>query len=119
LALLLAFSLLIRAKPNEKSLNDLVHELVALLVLNGGTFRQSPYVAPIRQSQVLVHPDWIIVIELDASPLLEIPLAKVRHVVSCENPARGWLNPFFTNRIEAAASLFQAGKGRFSSGERR
>lgn len=79
---LLAFSLLARAKPLVKSVDALAHELSALIVLNGGIFRQSPDSTPIRQVQILVHPERIIVMGPRERLLLEIPLAKVRNLVA-------------------------------------
>lgn len=81
--LLLAFSLLIRAKPAVKSVDVLTRELNALIVLNGGIFRQSPDSAPIHEAQILVHPEQIIVLGPRDSRLLEIPLAKVRNLAAC------------------------------------
>ena len=80
--LLFAFSLLIRAKPAEKSMDALAHELGALLVLNGGVFRQSPDSLPIEQSQIFVRPDQIIVLGPRENRMLEIPLGKVRSLAA-------------------------------------
>jgi hypothetical protein len=76
--LFLAFSLLIRAKPVVKSMDALAHEMSALIVLNGGIFRQPPDPAPIHQAQIFVHPEHIIVLGPRERRLLEIPLGKVR-----------------------------------------
>jgi hypothetical protein len=76
--LLFAFSLVVRAKPEVKSLDGLAHELSALIVLNGGIFRQSPDFTPIPQAQIFVHPEQIIVLGPRERRLLEIPLGKVR-----------------------------------------
>jgi hypothetical protein len=81
--LLLAFSLLIRAKPAVKSMDALAHELSALIVLNGGIFRQSPDSIPIESAQILVHPERIIVLGPRQRRLLEIPLAQVRNLAAC------------------------------------
>ena len=78
--LLVAFSLLARAKPVVKSVDALAHELSALIVLNGGVFRQSTESPPVRQVQILVHPERIIVMGPRERLLLEIPLAKVRNL---------------------------------------
>jgi len=77
-SLLLAFSLLIRAKPMVKSPDALAHELGALVVLNGGMFRLSPDSTPTRKSQLFVHPERIIVLGPRENLLVEIPLAKVQ-----------------------------------------
>ena len=80
--LLFAFSLLVRAKPVVKSVDALTHELSALIVLNGGIFRQSPDSTPIHEAQILVHPEQIIVLGPRERRLLEIPLAKVRNLAA-------------------------------------
>jgi len=80
--LLLAFSLLIRAKPAVKSKDALADELSALIVLNGGIFRRSPDSTPIRQAQIFVHPEQIIVLGPRERRLLEIPLTKVRKLAA-------------------------------------
>jgi hypothetical protein len=80
--LLFAFSLLVRAKPLEKSADALTEELGALVVLNGGTFRENPDSPPIRDSRVFVHPEQIIVLGPSESRLLEIPLGKVRNLAA-------------------------------------
>lgn len=46
--LLFAFSLLLRAKPEETSVDALARELNALIVLNGGEFRLSPDSIPLE-----------------------------------------------------------------------
>ena len=80
--LLFAFSLLVRAKPVGKSTDALAHELGALIVLNGGIFRQSLDSTPVQQAQILVHPEQIIVLGPREQRLLEIPLAKVRNLAA-------------------------------------
>ncbi len=80
--LLLAFSLLVRAKPPAKSADALAQELGALVVLNGGTFRQSTDSLPVSQAQVFVSSDQIVVVGARESILLEIPLAKVRRLTA-------------------------------------
>jgi hypothetical protein len=78
--LFFAFSLLVRAKPEVKSTDAQAAELSALIVLNGGIFRQFPDSTPINQAQIFVHPERIIVLGPCESLLLEIPLAKVRNL---------------------------------------
>ncbi|MFZ0964471.1 MAG: hypothetical protein WAO35_26710 [Terriglobia bacterium] len=80
--LLFAFSLLVRAKPEVKSRDALTREWGALIVLNGGTFLESPHSTPIRQAQIFVHPEKIIVAGQDERHLLEIPLSKVRNLAA-------------------------------------
>ncbi len=83
--LLFAFCLLVRAKPVVKSADAIAAELGALIVLNGGTFLESPDSTPIEQAQIFVHPERIMVLGPRERRLLEIPLAKVRKVAA--NPA--------------------------------
>lgn len=90
---LLAFSLLIRARPEEKSVDALARELNALIVLNGGSFRQPPAAAPVHQAQILVHPERLIVVGPREQRLLEIPLHTIQTLTAHQaaNGAReGW-----------------------------
>jgi hypothetical protein len=80
--LLFAFSLLVHAKPVAKSTDAIADELGALIVLNGGIFRQSSDSTPIAHAQIFLHPDQVIVQGPDESRLLEIPLAKVRNLAA-------------------------------------
>jgi len=80
--LLFAFSLLVRAKPLEKSADALTAEMGALVVLNGGTFRETPDSAPISLTQIFVHPERIIVLGPHEHHLLEIPLARVQQLAA-------------------------------------
>jgi hypothetical protein len=78
--LLLAFGLLIRAEPVSKSVDALAHELGALIVLNGGTFRRSPGSMPIPHAQIFVHPERLTIQGPGEHRLLEIPVAKLQAV---------------------------------------
>ena len=80
--LLLAFGVLLRAKPVVKSVDAITQELGALIVLNGGVFRQSPDSTPIPHAQIFVHPEQMIVQGPGELRLLEIPLAKVRKIAA-------------------------------------
>jgi hypothetical protein len=80
--LFLAFGLLVSAKPEVKSVDALAQQLSALIVLNGGLFRQFPDSTPVAQAQIFVHPEQIIVMGPRERRLLEIPLAKVRNVAA-------------------------------------
>jgi hypothetical protein len=79
---LLAFSLLIRAKPEVKSADALAHELNALIVLNGGSFRRSLDSTPIRESKIFVCSEQIVVLGPHERCLVEIPLAKVHKLAA-------------------------------------
>jgi hypothetical protein len=80
--LLLAFGLLVRAKPIVKSVDALAHDLGALIVLNGGTFRQSPDSMPIPHAQIFVHPERLTIQGPGEHRLLEIPVAKLQAVAA-------------------------------------
>jgi hypothetical protein len=80
--LLLAFSVLIRAKPETKSVDAMARESGALIVLNGGTFQLSPDSTSFAEAEIFVHPDQIIVVGPRERRLLEIPLAKVRSLTA-------------------------------------
>lgn len=84
---LFAFSLLIHAKPVTKSVDAIADELGALIVLNGGIFRETHDSTPIRRTQIFVHPAQIIVQDRDERRLLEIPMAKFCNVTA--HPANG------------------------------
>jgi len=111
--LLFAFSLLVRAKPAVKSLDALAHELGALIVLNGGAFRQSPDSMPIPQSKILVHPKQIIVLGPREILMLEIPLAKVRRLTvhqvteGAGKDAEPWLVEINWQADEPCTTTFQ------------
>jgi len=80
--LFLPFGLLVSAKPEVKSVDALAQQLSALIVLNGGLFRQFPDSTPVAQAQIFVHPEQIIVMGPRERRLLEIPLAKVRSLAA-------------------------------------
>ena len=85
--LLFAFSLLVHAKPEEKSIDAIARELGALIVLNSGTLLESPDSTPIPHTRIFVHPEQIIVLGPGERRLLEIPLARVRKLAA--HPATG------------------------------
>jgi hypothetical protein len=80
--LLLAFGLLVRARPAVKSVDALARELDALIVLNGGRFFLSPDSVPVPGARIFVHPDRIIVFGARDQRLLEVPLAKVQSLAA-------------------------------------
>jgi hypothetical protein len=79
---LFAFSLLVHAKPVTKSVDAIASELGALIVLNGGIFREMPDSAAIRRTQIFVHPERVIVQDLSERHLLEIALARFRSLTA-------------------------------------
>jgi len=76
--LLFAFSLLVHAKPEVKSVDAIASELGALIVLNGGIFRETPDSDVVRRTQIFVQPTQLIVQGPGERVLLEIPLAQFR-----------------------------------------
>jgi hypothetical protein len=85
--LLFAFALLFRARHEVKSDDALADELGALIVLNGGTFRQTPDALPIPRSRIFVQPEQFTVFGKSERPLLSVPLAKVQSLAA--RPAAG------------------------------
>jgi hypothetical protein len=80
--LFLAFSVFVRAKQVTKSVDTMAQEVGALIVLNGGTFQESPDSTFVSEAQICVQPDQIIVVGPRERRLLEIPLAKVRSLTA-------------------------------------
>jgi hypothetical protein len=80
--ILLAFGLLVAARPAVKSVDSIASDLGALIVLNGGTFQSSSDSAPTAHSQIFVHPEKAIVHAPGQRLLLEIPFAKVRSLTA-------------------------------------
>jgi len=79
---LFAFSLLVRVKPEEKSVDALARELNALIVLNGGLVQPSPNSTTLQQAQIFVQTDQLIVVGPRDRHLLEIPFAQVRSLAA-------------------------------------
>jgi len=79
---LFAFSLFMRARPEEKSVDALASELNALTVLNGGVLRLSPDAEPVERTDIFVHPARIIVYGPRSDLLLEIPFAAVQSLTA-------------------------------------
>jgi len=76
--LCLAFSLLVRARPALRSVDDLAKQLSALIVLHGGAFRLSQNAPFVEHTQIFVCPEHLIVMGPAERRLAEIPLAGVR-----------------------------------------
>ena len=76
--MLLAFALVIRAKPLQKSVDAIAGELGALITLNGGRFLVSPGASPVEKAQIFVCPEKMVVHGPGNRHLLTIPFAKVR-----------------------------------------
>lgn len=86
---LMAFALLVRAKPQAKSVDAQARELDALVVLNGGAFIPTGAERPTRLVRIFVNPDRLFVVDEREHILEDIPVVRVREVQSHPNPAPG------------------------------
>jgi hypothetical protein len=86
---LMAFGLLVRAKPEAKSVDAQARELDALVVLNGGAFIPAGNERPSRLVRIFVNPDRLFVVDEHEHTLEEIPLVRVRELVVRPIPAAG------------------------------
>jgi hypothetical protein len=77
---LMAFGLLVRAKPHAKSVDAQAREFDALVVLNGGAFIPPGAQHPSRLVSIFVNPDRLFVIDEHQHSLEEIPLVRVREL---------------------------------------
>jgi hypothetical protein len=77
---LMAFGLLVRAKPEAKSVDAQARELDALVVLNGGAFIPAGNERPSRLVRIFVNPDRLFVVDEHEHTLEEIPLVRVREL---------------------------------------
>jgi hypothetical protein len=79
---LMAFGLLVRAKPEAKSVDAQARELDALVVLNGGAFIPAGNEQPSRLVRIFVNPDRLFVVDEHEHALEEIPLVRVRELAA-------------------------------------
>ena len=86
---LMAFGLLVRAKPEAKSVDAQARELDALVVLNGGAFIPAGKERPSRLVSIFVNPDRLFVVDEQGHTLEEIPLVRVRELAVRPVPAQG------------------------------
>jgi hypothetical protein len=86
---LMAFGLLVRAKPEAKSVDAQARELDALVVLNGGAFIPAGNERPSRLVRIFVNPDRLFVVDEHEHTLEEIPLVRVRELEARPIPAAG------------------------------
>ena len=86
---LMAFGLLVRAKPEAKSVDAQARELDALVVLNGGAFIPAGSERPSRLVSIFVNPDRLFVVDEHEHTLEEIPLVRVRELAVHPVPAQG------------------------------
>jgi len=86
---LMAFGLLVRAKPQTKSVDAQARELDALVVLNGGAFIPHGAERPSRLASIFVNPDRLFVVDEREHRLEEIPVVRVRELVARPVPLPG------------------------------
>jgi len=86
---LMAFGLLVRAKPEAKSVDAQAREFDALVVLNGGAFIPAGNERPSRLVSVFVNPDRLFVVDEHEHTLEEIPLVRVRELAVHPVPVSG------------------------------
>jgi len=79
---LMAFGLLVRAKPQAKSVDAQARELDALVVLNGGAFIPAGKERPLTMARIFVNPDRLFVVDEREHTLEEIPLVRVRELAA-------------------------------------
>jgi hypothetical protein len=79
---LMAFGLLVRAKPHAKSVDAQAREFDALVVLNGGAFIPAGANRPSRLVSIFVNPDRLFVVDEHNHTLEEIPLVRVRELAA-------------------------------------
>jgi len=77
---LVAFGLLVQARPEGKPTDGLARELNALIVVNGGSFFAAPARKPVRGVSIFVNPERLLVIDPRQRQLVEIPLASLREL---------------------------------------
>jgi hypothetical protein len=86
---LMAFGLLVRAKPEAKSVDAQARELDALVVLNGGAFIPAGNERPSSIVSIFVNPDRLFVVDEQGHTLEEIPLVRVRELAVHSVPGQG------------------------------
>jgi len=82
----MAFGLLVRAKPEAKSVDAQARELDTLVVLNGGAFIPAGTERPSRLVRIFVNPDRLFVVDEQGHTLEEIPLVRVRELAVLSVP---------------------------------
>lgn len=83
---LMAFGLLVRAKPEAKSVDAQARQLDALVVLNGGAFIPAGNERPSSIVRIFVNPDRLFVVDEREHTLEEIPLVRVRELAALPVP---------------------------------
>jgi hypothetical protein len=92
--LLVLFGLLVRARPQKKSVDSLADDLHALVVVNGGSFLSSENSKPVPHVRIFVNSERLLALAGLRSPLADIPFARVRELSAHPDsqPARAGSN---------------------------
>jgi hypothetical protein len=85
---LMAFGLLVRPKPEAKSVDAQARQLDALVVLNGGAFIPAGNERPLTTVRIFVNPDRLFVVDAREHTLEEISLVRVRELAVRPLPAQ-------------------------------
>jgi hypothetical protein len=85
---LMAFGLLVRAKPQAKSVDAQARQFDALVVLNGGAFIPAGAERPSKLVSIFVNPDRLFVVDEREHTLEEIPVVRVRELAARPVPAQ-------------------------------
>jgi len=85
---LMAFGLLVRPKPEARSVDAQARQLDALVVLNGGAFIPAGNERPLTTVRIFVNPDRLFVVDEREHTLEEIPLVRVRELAVRPLPAQ-------------------------------
>ena len=79
---LMAFGVLVRAKPEAKSVDAQARERDALVVLNGGAFIPAGNERPSSIVRIFVNPDRLFVVDEREHTLEEIPVVRMRELAA-------------------------------------
>jgi hypothetical protein len=71
------FGLLVKARPERKSVDDVARELNALVVLNGGSWINREHSQAIPETSIFVVADHLVVLTAKFREIAQIPLASV------------------------------------------
>ena len=74
------FGLLVKARPERKTVDDVARELNALVVLNGGSWTNGEHSKAIPETSIFVVADRLVVLTARFHAIAEIPVAGVRNV---------------------------------------
>jgi hypothetical protein len=81
------FSLLVKARPERKSVDDVAREINALVVLNGGSWVNPEQPKSVPATNIFVVPERLLVFTSSLQQVAEIPLSAVRQVCAQALPS--------------------------------